>query len=348
MIAAIIAASFTFTATATGVGKGTPLEFVFVGPGSDRDYEAMFVIDEPIDSFCRRIESAGLPRGVPADIAKCRLWPVGCELKFSPSPGEYVKTTLPDGVKSAPPVYTGGTRDEKGLPVAVDEMPASLFSLYTLAQSPILFDGIYEQGQVYGAHLAAKELKKGEKVKFTVSWDAKTLPRHIEVEVSSTNAVDVIGTLRRESLPCEIDVTVSFSPSMTVSEAISAATALSRLDSPRIKLNGVAEGNVFYRAFLPEPDWTNRTARLVQPFELTIGESSDTLVFIEEDWSGEGIDPKLTLRTISLSDASTHPKTDTCFVFASGSTRLARVFAAMGTMKGSNVRNWYVFAVPCL
>ena len=345
MIATILAASFTFTATATGVGKGTPLEFVFVGPGSDRDYEAMFVVDEPIDVFCRQLEAAGLPRGTPVDASLCRLWPVGCELAFKPSIDEFVKTTLPDGVKSAPPVYAGGTRTRKGIPVAADEMPASLFSLYTLAQSPIVFNGIYEQGQVYGSHLAAKELKKGTRVSFTVSWDAKSLPRHLDIEVSATNAVETLSTLHRESQAGEIDVTVRFSPSLTVSDAISAASALTRIDSRRIKLNGVADGNIFYRAFLPEPDWTNRAARLVQPFELTLGETSETLVFIDEDWSVEGDDPKLTLRTIPFSDAPNHPKTDTCFVFAPPDARLSRIFAAIGKLKGSKIRNWYVFRI---
>lgn len=347
MIAALFAASFTFTAAATGVGKGTPLEFVFVGPGSDRDYEAMFVIEESIDSFCRRIEAAGLPLGTPTDAAKCRLWPVGCELSFSPAIEDYVKTTLPDGVKPAPPVYTGGTRDGKGVPAATDEMPASLFSLYTLAQSPVVFDGIYDQGRVYGAHLAAVELKKGTRVAFTVSWDPKALPRHVDIEVSATNAVETLAALRRESAAGEIDVTVRFSPSLSVAEAASASSALAHLDSPRIKLNGVADGNLFYRAFLPDTDWTNRTTRLVQPFELTLGESSEKLVFIDEDWTVEGDDPKLTLRTIPFGDASKHPKTDTCFVFASATTKLSRVFAAKDKLKGSNIRTWYVFTSPC-
>ena len=84
MIAALLAASLTFTATATGVGKGTPLEFVFVGKDSDRDYEAMFIVDEPLPVLCQRMEQAGLPRGRPTDQASCRLWPVGCALTFDP------------------------------------------------------------------------------------------------------------------------------------------------------------------------------------------------------------------------------------------------------------------------
>lgn len=52
MIAAVLAATLTFTATATGVEKGAPVEFVFAGKGTDRDYETMFILDDPIDVFC--------------------------------------------------------------------------------------------------------------------------------------------------------------------------------------------------------------------------------------------------------------------------------------------------------
>ena len=85
MIPAILAASLTFTATATGVEKGTPVEFVFAGRNTDRDYESMFLIEDSVDEFCAKLENAGLPRGRPTDSTACRLWPVGCSLKFEPS-----------------------------------------------------------------------------------------------------------------------------------------------------------------------------------------------------------------------------------------------------------------------
>ena len=344
MIATFLAASLTFTATATGVGKGTPLEFVFVGKDSDRDYEAMFIVDEPIAVLCQRMEQAGLPRGRPTDQASCRLWPVGCPLAFDPPLEKFIATTLPEGVVSAPPIYTGGSRTEKGELVAATEMPASIFSLYTLSQSPIVFDGLYDQGVVYGAHLPKSEMKKGSKVAFTVSWDAKAMPRHLVLHITQTNALPVMTALHDRSKECAMDVTVSFDPALSVSAAKSAAEALSLLDSPRIKLNGLADGNLFYRAFLPDVSWTNRTTRLVQPFELTLSDSAETLIFIEEDWNVEGDDPKLTLKPISFAEAGAHKKTDTCFIFASPDCKLDRIFSVMAKLKGTNIRNWYVFS----
>ena len=346
MIAAILAATFTFTATATGVGKGTPLEFAFAGRESDRDYETMFLLDEPVDAFCRRIEAAGLPRGKPTSAKDCRLWPVGCPLKFSPSLDKFITTTLPDGIVSAPPIYTGGSRTADGMLLAASEMPAAVFSLYTLSQAAIVFDGNYDQGLVYGSHLAAVNLKKGSKVTFTVSWDEREMPHHIDILVAATNAPAVLSKLRTESKKGAIDVTVGFDPAMTLREAVAAAAAISLLDSPQIKVNGRAQDSLFYRAFLPDSDWTNRTARLVQPFELTITSSSEKLVFINEDWSVDGDDPKLMPTEIPFNEVKSHPKTDTCFIFAPPDCRLGRIMAVTGKMADSHVKNWYVFPAP--
>jgi hypothetical protein len=84
---------------------------------------------------------------------------------------------------------------------------------------------------------------------------------------------------------------------------------------------------------------------MVQPFELTLRADGDELVFIDEDWNVDGDDPKLTPKTISYEEALTKEKTDTCFVFAASGTKLARVYAAMQKLKGSKVRNWYIFPV---
>lgn len=346
MIAAILAASLSFTATATGVGKGTPVEFAFAGKGSDRDYETMFLLEEPVATLCRRLERAGIPCGKATDLEHCVLWPVGCELSFFPPLTNFIASTLPESLAESPPVYTGGSRNEKGTPVANDEMPLAFFSYYTLSQSPIVFSELYNQGDVYGAHIAAVEMKKGQKVVFTVSWNEKTLPRHMDVDVSTTNAASVLSTLLSEAKTSELDVTVTLDPSMTVSDAVTAATALSKLDSRRIKLNGFKDGNLFYKAFLPDESWTNRIARLVQPFELTIDGDNDRLVFITEDWNVEGLDPKLTMHEIPFSEASQHPKTDTCFIYARSDTHLSRILSAKQRLKGARIRNWYVFATP--
>ena len=237
-------------------------------------------------------------------------------------------------------VYTGGTRLKDGSCEANTNMPASVFSTYSLAQSPIVPNDIADQGAVYGSFAANKVLKKGERVSFTVSWDAQSKPRSLHLTVAPGNAVEVFKRLRTEAEKGEVDALVGFSDDLTVAEATAAANALATIDSARVKINGCT--NIFYRSFLPLVKWLDRQERLVQPFELTLGDP-DQLVFIEEDWSGEGEDPKLTPKTIPFAEAVKYPRTDTCFIFTTAETRLSRIRDAMSKLGEAKVRNWYVF-----
>ena len=341
MLCSLIAAALTFTATATGVEKGTAVEFFFSGKNTDRDYETMFLLDESIDSFCSKLEKAGLPRGKPTDGEKCRLWPVGCAIKFEPALDTYIDGHMPKGLNDSEPIYTGGTRLSNGLCDAETNMPSSVFSSYTLAQSPIVYNGIYGQGLVYNSFTAKQKLKRGERVKFTVSWDEKTMPKSLHLTAKSGNAVELIKQLKAESEKSELDVLLGFDGGMTVAEATSVAVAMSTIDSTRVKLNGVS--NLFYRSFLPLVKWRDRKERLVQPFELTIGDP-DKLVYIEEDWNVEGTDPNLIPREISFADALKYEKTDTCLIFADANTKIVRILDAMQKFGDKKITNWYVFA----
>lgn len=338
----LLAVAYTFTATATGIEKGTPVEFFFAGEGTDRDYETMFVLEGSVGDFCKGIEQAGIPRGKPADASLCDLWPVGCTVEISPSMADFVETTMPEGLSLAPAIYTGGTRAADGTCMASENMPLAAFCLYSLPQSPIVFNGTYPQGDVYKAHVARVTLKKGEKVRFTLNWNGKPLAKHLELEARPGNSRALIETLRDESANGEVEARVDFSPELTVAEAVALAKSLRTIDSTAVKINGFHKGRLYYGAFLPLVSWTDRRERLTQPLELTIGDP-DKLVFINEDWSGEGSDPKLTPQEISFQDAAKH-STDTCFVYVAASNRLEKVYAAMSRLAVSNVCTWYVYA----
>jgi hypothetical protein len=346
LIPSILAAAYTFTATATGVDKNTPLEFFLVGRNSDRDYEAMFVLDEPIEDFCRNLETAGFPRGKPISAGKCVLWPSGVTMTLEPGIDKFVNTVPSDGTEMALPglIYTGGTRERDGKPVASENMPAALFALYDCPQSPIQFNGSFDQSLVYGWHKAKETLKKGDRRKFKLTWDEKTKPIQLELEFAPGNELSTIKSLQETAQKGEVDALVSFGDSLSVAEAIAGARALEVIDSPKVKINGVKAGKLFYRAFLPLVKWQDRQERLNQPFELTIADGSEKLVYIEEDWSGDAPDPKLTEKTISFDEAVKYPKTDTCFIYAGKGEKLSRIYSAMAKLKNSQVANWYIFA----
>lgn len=344
MILSVLAAAFTFTATATGVEKGTALEFVFAGKNSDRDYESMFLLETPLAEFCSALEKAGLKPGSTVNPATCRLWPVGCPITFKPALSEFVATKMPEGLQLGSVIYSGGTRGTNGVPIAATEMPASVLSLYTLDQSLFLFNGSYDQGAVYGCHTAAKTLKKGDKVTFTITWNDAERPQTIKLIAKPGNGSEILKTLKSAAEKKETDAEIAFDGRLTVAEATQFSQALAIIDSVRVKINGRANGSLFYRAFLPLVKWLDRKERMVQPFELTLG-NPNSLVFIEEDWSVSGDDPKLTPRSIAFADAGNakYAKTDTCFIFAKADTKLSEIYKAMDQIKSKAIRNWYVF-----
>lgn len=341
MISTLLAAAFTFTATATGVEKGTPLEFMFAAADTDRDYETVFLIDEPIDSFLSRLEKAGIPRGKPTDQRACRLWPVGVPLKLEPAPDTFVETDMPEGLTLGEIIYTGGTRFESGCPEAVSNMPSAVFSLYTLAQSPILFNGIYEQGVVYGAHKVKQTLKKGDKKTFRLIWDEKSKPLTLNLSFHKGNLKENLTKLKDSAVNRELDVLVEFSDDLTVIEATAVAQALATVDSSRVKINGRKDGDFFFRAFLPLVKWRDRQERLTQPFEIHLG-SPNKVLFIEEDWTVEGTDPKLTEKAIDYESMKDHPQTDTVFFYARKDTTLGELKALLKNLP-KTVINHYVY-----
>ena len=333
MLSSLLAAAFTFTATATGLEKGAPVEFMFVDKNSDRDYEALFILDRTQAEFRRDLEKAGLKPGKCENAAKCILWPVGCPVKIEPSLDEYVNVKLPDGYQRAEPIYTGGYDGP------------SAFAFYSMSESAIVFNGVYPQGDVYNAYTMKRSMKKGEQVKFTLTWDESKRPRSLVYEVGATNVAEVIKKLQAESAKGEIDVRIDLKSDVTYEQAVPIANALSTVDSVKVKMNGVKDGGIFFKAFLPKIAWLTRKDRLVQPFELTLGATpdDDKLVFIEEDWSVEGDDPKLTLKQIPFADAAKHDKTDSCFIFVPAGTTVGRIEKAMARLNDPRIKSWYVF-----
>lgn len=346
MLLSLIAATFTFTATATGVEKGTPIEFFLVGQGSDRDYESLFVLDESIDSFTRRIEAAGFPRGKAVDPKSCIVWPIGPKVHFEPSINEFLEITENSAaLTKAQPIYTGGTRYDDGSSVATTNMPSAVFALYSLAQSAIVLDGNFEQGDVYNCQLAKKTLEKGSKVTFTLSTDEDEIRKPLSVKISGVDQIkSEILPLFAQSKTNQVELLVDFADELTVAEMTDKiAPALAYLDSHRFKINGCAKGRLFYKAFQPQVRWLDRQQRLLQPFELTIGKTN-RLIRIESDWTVEGLDPKLTEIEIAPNNAKDFPEIETCFIFAHPNTQLGHIYEAIDQLKDSKISIWYVYA----
>lgn len=332
--------SVTFTAKATGVEENVPLEFFFVGPTSDRDYEALFVTTDDLKELLSACERAGFPMGKPVDSKACSFWPVGVCVTIEPDIWAFVRETR--NLPHLPIVWTGGMRGADGQPEAATNMPSAFFSLYTCGQSPLLFDDALDQSVTYGRFLPVRQMEKGKEYTFTLSWDGTKHPATRRVVFAPGTLKETLEGLR--TAESGADILPVFDPNLTVREAQGVASALSVLDSRGLKVNGFDDGQFFYRGFLPLEKWRNRAERLSQPLEVRLGETNVYTV-VEEDWTVEGIDPKLTPKTVELSELATCFKGDACLFYAPAEMKVQKVFDCMRDLPRT-IHTWYVFCEP--
>ena len=354
-------------AEATGVGTGEPVEFLAVGPLSDRAYETMFVTVASPAAIAAALDATGLPRGTPPSVTAARLWPQGEKVKVSAKRLEDGKAFSLDGmltdsrskdegaVLDIPVAFTGGERDAADTPLAVSNMPCAVFALYTHAPSLLQLDGTLDQSSTYGRFSPAVRFGHGELFEISVSWDGRRTVLDRVVTLSATNAAAQMAALAEEAKTYDVFVHLAFDDTVTIARAAELARAFSALDGKGIKLNGAVPGHFFSRAFLPDPAWRERPGRIFQPFEVRVAkDGSKTFTFVEEDWSGDGIDPALKPRTTSFGDWSElkgliartgdqGAKVSVVFLFAPSDmavTRLTPVVAALSP----RIDTFYIFA----
>ena len=310
LIASIVVSTncVSFTAKATGIDTAVPVEFVIAGPGSDRDYESLFITDDSLKDIVEAMSKAGIPTGKTYDVDKCILWPIGPVVEFEPHIDSLVRIKEDVDYRIYDTVYTGGNGNY--------DMPLAVLSTYTFSQSLFSFDDSLDQSVGYGRFIATRQWQKGDKITFKVTWKGGAT----------------------------VDTTPDFPADKTLAEAVKYAQAVQLLDTRTSKVNGFKEGQFFYQAFLPKEQWKDRKERLVQPIEIRLTSTNVVTTVIDEDWSVDGPDPKLTARIVDFDKAFAEKKkvTNVVFFFAPADTKLERLYELKKRIPAS-YRNFYVY-----
>ena len=363
----IAARTVRILAEATGLGTADTVEFFAIGPLSDRSYESFFVTVASPSAIADAIERAGVPRGVPPDIAGARLWPCGEKLTLSATPVStngpalafadlLVDTEEKDAgaVLHAPVVYTGGARDASGAVVAATNIPCAVFALYSHAPSLLQLNGQFDQSTAYGRFHATTAYPAGSLFELTLRWDGRTTVLRRDVELTVATLREKLSALRADAAAHDLFVRLSFGAGTTVGEAAEIAGALSLVDGKGLKVDGPPPGQFFFRAFLPDPAWRARPGRMFQPFEVHMAaDGAKKFVFVEEDWSGEGLDPVLKPRETPFADWSELPaliartgdqgaKINVLFLFAPRTAPVSALTPVVSAA-GSRIGTYYVF-----
>jgi len=364
--------SVRFLAEATGLEDATTVEFLAIGPLSDRAYESLFVTVPSPAAIASALERVGVPRGVPPDIAGARLWPCGEKLTLSakrlkpaaPSPAPLALADLLNdtaakdegAILHSPFLYTGGQRDDAGAVVAATNIPCAVFALYSHGPSLLQLNGLFDQSSTYGRFTAGKPFKPGELLEMKLSWDGAAHVKTRAPVISATNIAEVLQSLQAAATPdTDLFVTPVLDDSVTVARAAEIAKAFDMLDGNGLKMNGTAKDQFFYKAFLPDPAWRNRQGRLFQPFEIRLSaDGSRTFTFVEEDWSGDGLDPVLKPKTRAVTDWSELPaclaqtgdqgaKVTVAFVYAPADTPVTKLSPIVKALT-PRIGTFYVFS----
>ena len=340
----------SFDVVSTDCGVDTEIEFLFVGPNSDHDYESMFTTVAPVSEIADAFAKAGFPLGSPMSTDGCRFWATGDEVIMEPAFTNLVKDLRS---KNQPRmIFTGGSRNAKGEADAAKEMPEAVFALYNLSQSLVLFDDFLDQSATYGRFKVAQKIPAGEKRRITFKYVSGTAHRKETVKIGNTNLLEVANRLKAKSTGLSLDVLCDFDPKTTLKSARDAAKLLQMLDSAKIKINGVKEGQLYYKAYLPLEKWRDRKERLAQPPEVRFAaDGSISVTEIKEDWSDENsLDPKLTPVEKRYTDARTAAdavdavasKVFTVFFYAAENSEIGRIFEFRKRLKTPKL-NIYVF-----
>ena len=336
---------------ATGLGPADTAEFFAIGPLSDRAYESFFVTVASPAAIADAIERAGVPRGVPPDIAGARL--CAQNLAFSDLLNDTAEKEE-GAILSAPVVYTGGARDASGAVVAATNIPCAVFALYSHTPSLLQLNGRFDQSTVYGRFRAKKVWPVGSLFELALRWDGRTTVLRRDVELTVPTLKEKLTALRADAAAHDLFVRMSFGEGVTVGEAAEIAQALSLVDGKGLKMDGPMPGQFFFRAFLPDPAWRARPGRLFQPFEVHVAaDGAKKFVFVEEDWSGEGLDPVLKPKETPFAEWAELPKLiaqtgekgakiNVLFLFAPKATPVSALTPAVSAL-GDRIGTFYVF-----
>jgi hypothetical protein len=127
----------------------------------------------------------------------------------------------------------------------------------------------------------------------------------------ATNATEeaMKGLMKLVQSGREPHVALRFDDRLTVKAMTELTPVIAAIEGEDgIRVDGPPDGQLYYKAYQPKPEWRAREKRLMQPYELRIvrdGETGwrKTFVQIHEDWSDESsLNPKLTVRPYPFQD----------------------------------------------
>ncbi len=322
-------------AKSTGIAPGSICEFPLVSAASGHDYEALFQTSATAAQIDAAVRSTGAPAGVPVDVHSFRFWPKGerfsVSVSVSNAPAVPIGRFLMNSRGGAAPasdgfLYIGGKTDADGESDIDVTGPGSILPNYNEPKTVFDIPRLAAQGDVYEYNRVAESFTfgKGAEAVITIEpekRDAGLPPRRVRDVAArlSADGISLAGTEDAGALqPVEAvaklhelreknkqDVYLSFSwdGDTTFADLKKAAALLAMIDNgdKGVRVDAPPKGFVFYKAFLPNEDWRDRTKRPSQPCELRFadGGTNATVTAVTEKWNDDSLTPEISTEDIA-------------------------------------------------
>lgn len=319
------------TVEATGIAPKAIVEFFVIGEKSGHDYEALLVSYATARDVGEALQFLGMKPGRNALASALSLWPRGERVMGTlvlPDGTERALESLvldreAEGEGATLPVtgfvYCGSfeSRLNPGEFAADVDGPCSLLSTYNEGTTLLDVPRLASQNAVYERFQANPDpaMTKGALLRIRLSPEERTeeqgprvVDRTLAIREEGELRFDITGgaapelgldsgamlaSLRALSAEHDAYVTLDWKDSVTCRVATSLAGMLSVLDvEGGIRVEAPLKGQLYYRAFLPQEVWRDRTKRPTQPCELRLVRLADgalqaTLVSLKEVWPEE-------------------------------------------------------------
>jgi hypothetical protein len=328
---------------------------------------------KPVDAAARRFWAKG-------ERVRIAVRPPGGDANSSPITAFFTDKRegrrLPDSF-----VFTGsrpGPGAQAGALAADGPAPGGIVSTYNEPTTVLDVPTAAPQGEVYGSMVIdrARAFRTGELVLFVLTPEPRPdgTRRVCDVTLAAgpaagTNAPGLAGVAcvtasADGALPAATNgvqaalerlealaksgrdpfVALALCDALTAGAARDLARVLKAVEGEGgIRVDPPPDGQLYFRAFLPDEKWRSRRERFAQPWELRVGRSAEgawkyTLVQVLEDWSKEGqLDPDLTVKEHPLARQEDLPARirelgggiNTLFIFAPADAPLASFLTAV-------------------
>ena len=213
--------------------------------------------------------------------------------------------------------------------------PISIISSYNESLSVLDTSGKAMQSDVYERYVVSTNFTRGRDVWYTIVLTPEKRPKgkplrvvdyklsfkKSDVEGSTSNVVcsgsyktqqsqekedfkneslsTAINNMRKFLPEQDVFASVDWSEDLTIREIKTVCTMLKMIDADNaIRIEPPVSGHLYYKAFLPNDDWRDRTKRFSQPCALRFHKKDDgsygaNLEIIEEIWGDSSLDPEL-------------------------------------------------------